>query len=73
MNLGLVELSIVLLICIFLLVLPVAAAVILAIRSKSTARRRPCLYCAEAILPEAQVCRFCGRDLPSGWSGSQSQ
>lgn len=25
--------------------------------------RRPCPHCAEAILPNAKVCRFCGRDV----------
>jgi hypothetical protein len=25
--------------------------------------RRPCPHCAEAILPEAKVCRYCGRDV----------
>src|SRR5580700_2323774 len=34
--------------------------------------RRPCPFCAEAILPEATVCRFCGRNLRSGWAGANS-
>ena len=30
--------------------------------------RQPCPYCAEPIMPAARVCRFCGRELPSGWT-----
>jgi hypothetical protein len=26
--------------------------------------RRPCPWCAELVQPAAQICRFCGRDLP---------
>ncbi len=28
--------------------------------------RQPCLYCAEAIKIEATICRFCGREQPTG-------
>ena|SRR5690349_15137205 len=28
-------------------------------------RRRPCPFCAESIRPSANVCRFCGREVPS--------
>jgi hypothetical protein len=27
-------------------------------------QRRPCPYCAEMIMKDAKVCRFCGRDVP---------
>jgi hypothetical protein len=30
--------------------------------------RRPCPYCAEAIATAAQICRFCGKELPAGWA-----
>jgi hypothetical protein len=30
--------------------------------------RRPCPYCAEAIAPEAKICRFCGKELPADWA-----
>lgn len=33
-----------------------------------TEKRAPCPHCAEPILPAANVCRFCNRDLHEGWS-----
>jgi hypothetical protein len=30
-------------------------------------RRLPCPRCAEAILPAARACRYCGGELPAGW------
>jgi uncharacterized membrane protein YhaH (DUF805 family) len=32
--------------------------------------RYPCPHCAEPIVLEARVCRFCDRELPVGWSNS---
>jgi hypothetical protein len=32
-----------------------------------------CPFCAETILPAAQVCRHCGRDLPRGWSAPKAE
>ena len=34
-------------------------------------RRHPCPHCAELILPEATVCRFCGRDVPAEEASQQ--
>ncbi len=39
--------------------------------SAPTEPRRPCPFCAEPILPAAAVCRFCSRELPSGWAGER--
>lgn len=37
-------------------------------REARSAGRRPCPYCAEMIMRQAQVCPYCQRDLASDWS-----
>ncbi len=39
--------------------------------ASSGAGRVPCPFCAELILPEAKVCRFCGRELPAQYKLDQ--
>jgi hypothetical protein len=69
MNLGPVELIIILLMCVPILIVIAIGVVLLARRRDVlTAKRAPCPYCAESILIQATVCRFCGRQLLPGWS-----
>lgn len=35
--------------------------------------RYPCPFCAEPIISAARVCRFCGKELPAGWSGAAAR
>jgi hypothetical protein len=62
-SIGLPELMI--LCCVGLVVLSTSGSVVYFLKGKPGRHRRPCPYCAEMILAEATVCRFCGRDVPS--------
>jgi len=53
----------------FALLIPIVfigaiAALIKVFSGKQASNLKKCPFCAEAIKPEAIVCRFCGRDLP---------
>ncbi len=78
---GLVELVIILIVLLILAVV-VAGSVVLGVffysrrntltaGASSEAARVPCPFCAELILPEAKVCRFCGRELPAQYKLDQ--
>src|SRR2546421_4626050 len=37
-------------------------------KTPSDPERKACPHCAELILPQARVCRFCARELQEGWA-----
>jgi hypothetical protein len=71
MNLAPTELIIILLMCLPVLGV-IAIGIVLLVRRRDlvAGKRVPCPHCAELIMPQATVCRFCGRDLLPGWSNT---
>lgn len=70
-NIGPIELLVLLVVLMFLFVVAagVAASLYFLVRRFRSStefeagRRIPCPFCAEMILPNAKICRYCGREL----------
>ena len=75
-HLGVPELIIIMFVCgLPLAVLGVIVLLILrSTNNKATPEARvKCPYCAEWIMPDAKLCRYCGRDLPQTDSGAEGE